>query len=344
MCSAAERKKISRAKMTPLDFHFHFYPWHEVAEYTVDPDGVPITAELDKYFKDLERERGIKTTAGQRAWYVKMREIMQDDMEREYPSFSEEAFAAKIKGAIFGDQMLAAGRQGKFGTFKAHPGVPVHTFWDIGRSDYTSIWFAQVFAGKLRIVGFYQQCMEAMPHYAAYVFGSATARKHFPEYAYSEEFPVGIFEKNGWVRGQDVFPHDGRVTEWGSGRTRLEQLTEVGFAPRISVDMTIHDGINAGRATIGFCEFDVEGCGDGIRVLREYRWKWDEKRGIYLSGTPDHNDASHGADAWRYLSATWRELPAMLEPKALTFKEQVKVASRLQLPSFEDELEDEVVE
>jgi hypothetical protein len=314
MCKTAEGKRHARARMTPLDFHFHFFPWHQVAEYTLDPEGVPITADLERYFLTLERDHKIKTTPAQRAWYAKMAEVMLDDMAREYPSFPDEAFAAKIKGSIFGDQMAAASRQGKIGVFKAHPGVPVHTFWDIGRSDYTSIWFVQVFAGKLRVVGFYQQCLEAMPHYAAYCFGSKLAREKFPQYAFREEFEQGIFEKNKWVRGIDVFPHDGKVEEWGSGRTRLEQLTDVGFKPKLSVEMTIHDGINAGRATIGYCEFDEEGCGDGIRILREYRWKWDDKRGVYMSGTPDHNDASHGADSWRYMSATWRELPAELEP------------------------------
>jgi hypothetical protein len=325
MCKTAEGKKHARAKMTPLDFNFHFYPWHQAKEYTIDPVGVPIPAEMDRYFSDLARIHGIQTTAGQRAWYVKMAEVMLDDMAREYPSYPDEAFAAKIKGSIFGDQMAAAGRKGAIGAFKAHPGVPVHTFWDIGRSDYTSIWFVQVFAGKLRVVGFYQQCMEAMPHYAAFVFGSKAAREKFPEYAFSEEFPVGIFAKNGWTKGIDVFPHDGKVMEWGSGRTRIEQLQSIGFNPKMSVEMTIHDGINAGRATIGYCEFDQEGCGDGLRVLREYRWKWDDKRGIYLSGTPDHNDASHGADAWRYLSATWREMPTELEPQEI---EEIKAVAR----------------
>jgi hypothetical protein len=348
MCKTAEGKRAASAKLSPLDFKFHFFAWWQAPEYSIDPEGVPIPAPMSRYFEELKRNHGVPTTAGQRAWYVKMAEVMADDMKREYPSTPKEAFEAAIEGAIFGPHMAAVTGQGKIGVFKAHPGVPVHTFWDIGRTDYTSIWFAQVFAGKLRVVGFYQACLEGMPHYAAYCFGSKHARKHFPDYAYSEEFEKGVFEANGWARGQDVFPHDGKVTEWGSGRTRLEQLQEVGFTPRLAVEMRVHDGINAGRATIGLCEFDEEGCGDGLRVLREYRWKWDDKRGLYLTGTPDHNDASHGADAWRYLSATWREMPAEFEP---VITKAQKLAAFLKPMAMHDivtaelgELEDEAAE
>jgi phage terminase large subunit len=43
----------------------------------------------------------------------------------------------------------------------------------------------------------------------------------------------------------------------------------------------------------------------GLEALRSYRTEWDEKDRAFKK-TPEHNWASHGADAWRYLSLSWR--------------------------------------
>lgn len=294
LCQTSEAKANMKARLTPLDFKFHFFPWHGAKEYEIDPEGVPISAEMERYFAKLENEDGIKLTDRQKAWYVKKAETQRDDMKREYPSTPKEAFEASIEGAIFGPQMEAAEREGRIGAFPAHKDVPVNTFWDIGRSDYTSIWFAQVFAGKVRVVGFYQNCLSAMPHYEAMV--------------------KKMFAENHWQRGKDVFPHDAKVEEWGSGRTRIEQLKAAGFDTKLATGATLHDGINAARATIGYCEFDQAGCGEGIKTLKSYRWEWDEHRAAWKTGIPRHDVHSHGADAFRYLGTSWRELPAALEP------------------------------
>jgi phage terminase large subunit len=65
------------------------------------------------------------------------------------------------------------------------------------------------------------------------------------------------------------------------------------------------DGINAGRKTIPLARFDAKRCAQGLEALRSYRVEWDEKARAFKK-TPEHNWASHGADAWRYLSLSWR--------------------------------------
>ena len=59
-------------------------------------------------------------------------------------------------------------------------------------------------------------------------------------------------------------------------------------------------GINAGRKTIPFARFDAKRCAPGLEALLSYRVEWDEKARAFKK-TPEHNWASHGADAWRYL-------------------------------------------
>jgi hypothetical protein len=43
--------------------------------------------------------------------------------------------------------------------------------------------------------------------------------------------------------------------------------------------MSIEDGRNAVYAAIPICEFDEEGCAEGLKVLKAYRGEWDEDMG-----------------------------------------------------------------
>ena len=86
------------------------------------------------------------------------------------------------------------------------------------------------------------------------------------------------------------------------------------------------DGINAGRKTIPFARFDAKRCAQGLEALRSYRTEWDEKARAFKK-TPEHNWASHGADAWRYLSLSWRA--PMREP------EEEKVPIGIPLPGHD---------
>jgi phage terminase large subunit len=105
-----------------------------------------------------------------------------------------------------------------------------------------------------------------------------------------------------------------KVREAGSpgARTRIETLITMGRKPELAPNEDLMDGINAGRKTIPFARFDAKRCAQGLEALRSYRTEWDEKARAF-NKTPDHGWASHGADAWRYLSLSWRA--PMREPE-----------------------------
>ena len=69
------------------------------------------------------------------------------------------------------------------------------------------------------------------------------------------------------------------------------------MVPRHRVD----DGINAVRAILPRCWFDIERTEPGIECLRQYRTKVDDATGA-VAGGPLHDQYSHGADAFRYLA------------------------------------------
>ena len=57
--------------------------------------------------------------------------------------------------------------------------------------------------------------------------------------------------------------------------------------------------IEAARVRFNRFWFDAKGCERGIEVLRMYRAKYDDKNNA-LSTVPQHDWASHGADAFGY--------------------------------------------
>lgn len=305
ICEDAQTLARTGGKHTPLDFKFHFYPWWQAPEYAMDPDGVVIPDAMARYFDKLKKSNGITLSPEQKAWYVKKATTQLGDMKREYPSTPKEAFEASVEGAYYGELMEQAETDGRIGHFPAIDGVPVHTSWDIGRSDYTSIWFWQRLANRVRVVGFFQNCNEGMPYYAQEV--------------------QRLYGERKWLRKSpiDVFPHDAKVTEWGSNKSRIEQLMDKGFKPRIATDMEVDDGINAVRATLPICEFDAEACSEGVKVLKSYKKEWDDALGRWKD-RPHHNWASHGADSFRYMSIVQREMKAEPKPapapKGLAYK------------------------
>lgn len=187
-----------------------------------------------------------------------------------------------LDGAIFANEIRIATAGGRFCRVPVDGSKPVSTFWDLGRADMTSIWFAQVVGFEFRIVDFYQARGHALGHYL----------RHLQTLPY--------------LWGEDFLPHDAQNKLLGAVRTIEEQMRDAGRKPRIVPKIGIADGINAARTVFDRCWFDAEKCADGLQSLRRYRYEVDADTGQY-SRTPLHDDASHAADAWRYFAVSMRE-------------------------------------
>jgi len=154
---------------------------------------------------------------------------------------------------------------------------PVHTFWDLGWADNTSIWFAQVIGFEYHIID--------------HLSGSQK-----PLNAYLSDL-----QSRGYIYGVDWLPHDAKAKQLGSGRSIEELMRSAGRTVRIVPQLSVEDGINAARTVFPNCYFDAEKCADGLQSLRHYRYEIDE-RSETLKRVPLHDFASHDADAFRYLA------------------------------------------
>lgn len=246
----------------------------------------------------------------------------------QYQQEYECSFDAAITGSYWGDEMAAAEADGRICELPVQADLPVHTAWDLGVGDSTAIWFFQVLHGGLHVIDYYRNSGVGLEHYAK------------------------VLRERGYRYGNHYVPHDAKVQEWGSGRTRIESMLALKLVPTLIVDHSLEDGIDAARQTIPLCRFDRLKCDppnvpftdSGIEALKQYRKEFDEELKVFRD-KPLHDWASDPADAFRYLSMAWRALRVAPPPKpppvfewqvqpdgriksGLTFNEIIKRAER----------------
>ena len=98
-------------------------------------------------------------------------------------------------------------------------------------------------------------------------------------------------KQRGWIHGDDYVPHDAKIKEWGSGRTRVETMQSMGLSPLLVPLAGLEDGINAVRRTLPLCVFHPR-CEPGLAALEQYQREWDDDKKAFKLN-PLHNWTSH---------------------------------------------------
>ena len=215
----------------------------------------------------------------------------EDSYAREY----ECSFEASVEGAYYARELAAAEADRRLCRIPIEPTLRVETWWDLGVDDATAIWFAQDVGQERRLIDYLEVSGEGLPEI------------------------VRRLEAKGYRYGRHVLPHDVRVRELGSGKSRLETLQALGVGQVEIVEaQSVADGINAARLMLARCWFDIDRCARGLEALKSYRREWDAKRQVWRE-RPLHDWCSHAADAFRYGALA---------------RSPVKSPSRLILPNF----------
>ena len=126
--------------------------------------------------------------------------------------------------------------------------TPVNRVWDLGVRDDTSIFWWQMQGGQIIV----------LDHYAA----SGAGVEHFAEEIEKRK------KQYGWRDGVDWVPHDAKVKEFGTGKTRVETMKALGLNPQLVPWATFQDGINAGKAHAAAVRVSPAHGGDRLRCAR----------------------------------------------------------------------------
>lgn len=204
-------------------------------------------------------------------------ELKERDMDA-YLNVWEGHCLKALDGAVYAAELRQAEEEGRFCAVPYDRAVPVHTFWDLGWSDNTSVWLAQFVRGEYRVIDRISDTRKPLSHYQK------------------------ALQDRGYVYGTDYLPHDARAKSLGTGKSIEEILRGAGRTVKIVPQLSIADGINAVRTIFPNLWIDATKCADGIQSLRHYKYdKVDENT---LSRVPLHDWASHDADALRYLAVS----------------------------------------
>jgi len=112
---------------------------------------------------------------------------------------------------------------------------------------------------------------------------------------------INVLRTKNYTYGNHYAPHDIAQREFTTGKSRLEIARDLGIGFNLVPNLSIEDGINAGRLVFNRLVLDSNRTADFIDKLARYHKKWDEKKGIFLDRA-EHDETSHAADVHRYMA------------------------------------------
>jgi len=243
----------------------------------------------------------LKEAEADKDWFAshlpvtKTRAIPAETLRKERGKMSEARFQSEymcsfntpVEGAYYGGIITKLYQKEQIlQRLPPEPSLSVHTAWDLGMDDATSIWFFQQHRHETRIINYFENSGEGLAFYARELDRWASL--------------------NDVSYGKHYFPHDVKVRELGSGRSRLETLRSLGIKAIPVKKLAKGDQIEAVRNVLPRFWFDSTTCHLGIKHLKEYRKEWDEMKQVFKK-TPVHDQSSHGADAMATLAVGIRE-------------------------------------
>lgn len=238
--------------------------------------------------------------------------IMSEDLiQQEYYN----SFDLGVEGSFYGKYVDRMKVSHQIGDVPWENSFRVHTAWDIGMRDSTTIIFFQNVGATVRVIDFYENSKEGLEHY------------------------VKVIESKPYIYGKHIAPHDIAVREWGTGMTRIEKAKQLGIKFVVAPDISIMDGIETVRSSFGKMYIDEKKCAQLIRALENYRQEFDSSKKIYRA-QPLHDQFSHAADAMRYLCVSLPKTRDGLTPEELNKRYMEAVyGEQNKMPSvFRDDL------
>ena len=208
---------------------------------------------------------------------VELKQAKNEMGEDKYRQEFECSFDAAVEGSYYGQMLNELEDKKHMQEIPREEISRTFTAWDLGMGDSTSIWVAQLVGTEVRLIDYYENHGVGLDHYVKWI------------------------KDNDYLKSEHILPHDVRVRELGTGKSRLEMLEDSGLEVKIAPRMGLDDGIQSVRRLLPRCWFNVPKVQTGLNCLRNYRRDYDEKRKIFYE-RPLHDWSSHGSDSFRYLA------------------------------------------
>jgi phage terminase large subunit len=212
-------------------------------------------------------------------WFPEVLRAEMLDLYRRDPAEAEVVWGGKcrpaVQGAIYLHEMRKIAEEKRLCNVPYDPMLKVHRVWDLGWNDSMAIALVQKVRSEIRIIDYIEDSHRTLDDYVADLKG----------------------RRLNW--GMDFLPHDGDQRDYKSGKSAKEILSALGCTVQIVPNMSIEGGIKVARMALGRTYFDKKATG---LVDRLKRYRRVVNASTNEPGSPLHDESSHGADCYRYLS------------------------------------------
>lgn len=223
-----------------------------------------------------------RVTWADNPWFPSVLEAERVSLKKRDPVEYEHVWEGRprtvVEGAIYAAEVMAMIEGGRVRPVPYDPRLKVHTIWDLGWNDQTSIIFAQRVVSEVRIIDYEE---------ASFLRYDQWARK---------------IQDKPYLYGDHWLPHDGaNETQGGAGLSAQAQLAPMlGKRPKvIPRPASVEDPIRTARMMFPRVYVD-ERCVRLMDCLKRFRRGVPEATGE--PGPPVKDEYRHGADAFGGLS------------------------------------------
>lgn len=218
-------------------------------------------------------------------------ELVEDNQKRpdQCPHIWDGDYKKVTEGAYFAADIALLKLQHRLGNVAPDPLMTYRAFWDIGgtgaKADACAIWIAQFIGKEIRVLNYYEAQGQPLSAHVTWL------------------------RDNGYSKALCVLPHDGANNEKVYDVSYESALTDAGF----EVVVIPNQGKGAAKMRIESAHrlfpsiwMNKTTCEEtGLAALGAYHERKDEARSIGLG--PEHDWASHGADAFGLMCVAYEE-------------------------------------
>lgn len=218
------------------------------------------------------------------------RDRVRDKEERpeQYEHVWEGAFKTAVEGAYYAQALTTAKEMGRITSLAPDPLMTIRAYWDIGgtgaKADAVAIWVCQFIGQRINVLDYYEAKGQPLATHLSWL------------------------RKRGYQEAYCVLPHDGATHEKIVDVTYEGAIKSAGFEAKTIPNQGTGAAamrIEAVRRLFPRMWFDDTNTKPGRTALGWYHEKRDDKRDIGLG--PEHDWASHGADALGLMAVDYEE-------------------------------------
>jgi len=199
----------------------------------------------------------------------------------QYEHIWEGDYVTVSEGAYYAQCLAEAKSAGRISEVSPDPLMEYRCFWDIGTRDATAIWVGQFVGPSIRVLDYYEAVGQPLASHLAWL------------------------RDNGYASAICYLPHDGANPDHLTAERFQDHISGAGFRTEVVKNQgksAAMKRVEAARRLFPSIWFNEKTTTAGRRALG---WYHEKKNSLGAGVGPEHDDSSHGADAFGLMAIAY---------------------------------------